>query len=71
MTVNPTRIIAETLVSANEKSGDPRLTFVNLVTAAHIAGQFIGLSTEEIVSKLREVEAPAKLIAAELTGGKK
>lgn len=66
--INPTRIVAEALHSTNEKSGDPRLTFVNLLTAALIAGKFIGLSREEVEAKLAEVEAPADLIRKQITG---
>lgn len=65
---NPTRIIAEALHDVNEKSGDPRLTFVNLLSAALIAGKFIGLSRAEIALKLAEIEGPADIVRKQITG---
>jgi hypothetical protein len=67
--LNPTHTIAAVLTMANNASGDPRLTFVNLLTAAVIAGKFIDLTPAEIAAKIAEVDGPADLIIKEITGG--
>lgn len=59
---NPVQTVLETLSHANAKSVDPRMTFINLLTAAVVAGKIIGLSPREIRQKLKEVERPADTI---------
>jgi hypothetical protein len=59
---NPVQIVLESLSDANAKSIDPRMTFINLLTAAVVAGKIIGLSQQEIRRKLKEVEHPANTI---------
>lgn len=59
---NPVQTILESLAHANAKSVDPRMTFVNLLTAAVVAGKIIGLTPQEIRRKLKEVEHPANTI---------
>lgn len=63
---NPTKAALEALTLVNEKSLDPRLTFVTLLTAASIAGKIIGLDQREIRRKLKEVERPAATIFNQL-----
>jgi len=58
----PVQTVLEALAVTNLKSGDPRLTFVNLLTAAVVAGKIIGLKPQEIRRKLKEVERPAETI---------
>lgn len=67
--VDPTRTIVAALTLVNNASGDPRLTFVNLLTAAVISGKFIDLPLEEIKQKLDEVDGPADQIIKTITGG--
>lgn len=58
----PVPTVLELLVVANNRSKDPRLTFVTLLTAASVAGKIIGLSQREIRQKLKEIEHPANVI---------
>jgi hypothetical protein len=60
--LNPTKTALEALTLVNGKSGDPRLTFVTLLTAASIAGKIIGLDQREIRRKLKEVDGPVTII---------
>lgn len=60
--VNPTKTALEALTLVNGQMGDPRLTFVTLLTAASIAGKIIGQDQREIRRKLKEVDGPATTI---------
>lgn len=60
---NPTAVVLETLDSVHKKSSsDPRHTFVNLLSAAIIAGKMMGLTNREIRRKIRELEVPTNSI---------
>lgn len=60
--MNPIKTILGLLSLAHDEVKAPEMIFVTLLTAASVSGKILGMTTEEIIQKLREVDNSAEVI---------